>query len=115
MKHRNGKRPEAEAESRWLYIDLVDKDVRIYVHGTHVVVAKAELLPTFTTNSREELMETAFKYIKPHKTEQNRYVVDTEENRHVLNNIFETLEMGVRSRLLAEMNYGAAVPLGKEE
>ena len=114
MKHRIGKRPAADAESRWLYINLVDKNVRIYIHGTHVVVAKAELLPTFRTNSREELMEAVFKNIKPFKTEKNRYVVDTEENRKILDAIFETVEMGIRSRLLAEMNHGAAAPLGEE-
>ena len=114
MKHRIGKRPGIDAESRWLYVNLVDQNVKIYVHGTHVVVAAKELLPTFTTNSREELMETAFKHLRAHKTEKNKYIVDTEHNRNVINTIFEEIEMGVRSSLLAEMNHGSAFPLGKE-
>ncbi len=114
MKHRIGKRPAADAESRWLYVDLVDKNVRLYVHGTHVVVAEAQLLPTFSTNSREELMELAFKNLRAEKTEKNRYVVDSAHNRKIINDIFEMVELGVRSKLLAEMSFGAAKPLGEE-
>ena len=114
MKHRRAKRPGIQAESRWLYINLVDKNLRIYVHGTHVVVAEAELLGTFTTNSRTELLELAFKHLKAHKTEKNRYVVDTEKNRKIINDIFEMVELGIKSRLLAEMNHSAAAVLGKD-
>ena len=114
MRHKIGMRASV-GESRWLYITLVDKGVNIYIHGTHVVVSEKKLLPTFTTHSREELMETAFKNLRAHKTEKNKYIVDTEGNRHVLNEIFEEIEMGIRSRLLAEMNHGAALPLGVEK
>ena len=105
MKHRIGKRPDIEAESRWLCIDLKDKGVNLYVHGTHVVVSEKQLLPTFTTNSLEELMNAAFKALKPDKV-QNRYVIDTPKNRKILAELFILCETGVRSRLLAEISYG---------
>lgn len=108
LKHRIGKRPGIDAESRWLYIDLLDKDVRIYVHGTHVVVAEAELLPTFTTNSREELIEEVFRVMQVGSDKNKRYTVDTEQNRKIITEMMGLCELGVRSRLLAEMNYNAA-------
>jgi len=107
MKHRVGKRPEWGAESRWLYVHLKDKDLRIYVHGTHVVVSERELLPTFTTNAREELMQQAFKHMVLGSDENKRNTVDTPHNRKVIEGILELCEVGLRSRLLAEVHHGA--------
>ena len=108
MKHRVGQRPGIDAESRWLYINLKDKNLRIYVHGTHVVVAEKELLPTFTTNSREELMEHVFKHMKPGSDENKRPTVDTPQNRRIISEVLELSEIGIRSKLLAGMSHGAA-------
>ncbi len=108
MKHRVGKRPDIDAESRWLYINLPDKNLRIYIHGTHVVVAERELLPTFSTKSRIELMKLAFKKMRIGSDEKKRNTVDTPQNRRIIEDILEMSEVGTRSRLLAEMTHGAA-------
>lgn len=115
MKHRMGQRPEADAESRWLFIHLVDKDVKIYVHGTHVVVAEANLLPTFSTNSREEVLNKAFKSFTEGTNERGRRTWNTESNRQILNKAMDFAEMGIRSKILAEVQYAANSVLGKDD
>ena len=115
MKHRVGNRPEAGLQSRWLYVYLKDKDVRIYVNGTHVVVAEAELAPTFTENTHEELANLAFKKMKVGKTEKSIYTMDTEHNRRIVAELFRLGEIGARSRLLAKVNHAAVNVLGEGE
>lgn len=44
IKHRNAVKPFSNGQhTRWLYIKV--DDIKIYVHGTHVVVSKKELNP----------------------------------------------------------------------
>ncbi len=115
MKHRVGQRPQADAESRWLYIHLVDKDIRIYIHGTHVVVAKAELLPTFRTHSKEEATNIAFKSFAEGTDARGRRTWDTENNREVFKKALDLAEMGIRSKILSEVQYAANASLGKDD
>lgn len=105
--HRVAQQPEAGNSARWLEIAL-ENGVNIYVDGQHVIVTGENHRPTFDLLTDEGWLEKALKYMRAEKDERGRYVVDTENNRRVLQQLFERVELAQKNRLLAWMRHALA-------
>lgn len=82
--HRKGVKPFTSETSRWLHVFLKDSGHRIFINGTHVVVTRKDMLPTFDLRADGEIVESILRHVKIHKNERGAYVLDTKGNREVL-------------------------------
>jgi len=78
LKHRVGQQTQGLEQSRWLYGKL--GELRLYVNGTHVIITKKEMIPTFNRPTIQKTIQDIFKHIKPAKNKRGEYVIENEKN-----------------------------------
>lgn len=108
INHRRGVKPATQESSRWLHINLVDKGLHIYIHGTHVVVSERDYLPTFDLLDSNTLMNRALKYLQIEKNERGAYIIDTPSNRELLKSLFDTIQDQEKNNLIANIRHAIA-------
>ena len=113
INHKVGHKPDTGETSRWLHIDAGDKVERgrgfhVYINGTHVIITGRSYNPTFDLHTPEALLELAMKRLRIHKNERGAYVIDTKDNRKVLTDLFEMVEVGQKNRLMQWMKHAVA-------
>lgn len=102
--HLNANRPFQGKAFRWLVIEL-ENNIKIYVHGTHVLVSKKDLVPTFKeSETLDELLEQAFKTMKVEKID-GRYTAKTEFNKKVLEYILDRATSNARLETVSAVNF----------
>ncbi len=107
VSHRVGQKIEAGKSTRWLHLDLVERGIHVFIHGTHVVVSEKDLNPNFDLQSKEQLLVDAFKYLRVEKDEKGRYVIDTENNRRVVGRLLDLVTDRERDRIWNWVRYTA--------
>ena len=101
INHRVGQKANTGESTRWLHVDLKDKGVHLYISGSHVVLTAKAYLPTFDLPTPERLQSLALALMKPAKDERGRYIIDTPENRKVLDDLFHEVRTSERNRLFS--------------
>lgn len=103
MKYRAGVRQKTGEKSKWLMV-LID-DLYIFVHGTHVVVTKTKLQPTFTTDDDESIISDSIKGLLIVKDEIGRYVLDETRARQVLTQALARAKSKENNTIVSNLRY----------
>lgn len=107
ISHRNANRPFQEKAARWLIVKTED-GLNIYIHGTHVVVTKKELIPTFKEEeTAEDLLNEAFRLMKVEKID-GRYTAHTKRNKEILAHALDRVQSNTRRETVGTLMYAKA-------